>query len=211
MVGLARHIRCDSCTAQTYVSPFTTVKRCASCDTFHVIPPEPGLPDSVFRLLDIARYNLDRERWDEVKDLCRHAIFLDEENPEAYYLSLMATLQVRTLADLDDYDGLFLDKRDFKLFFRYGEISLVNYIKSIGERNLARKKLALHKFRFRAAVTACNHAKTADDLRRAAAMFERVPGFQNADFLKASCIAEAEKLEQRYSGWPWRWIYPYGA
>ncbi len=211
MVGLARNLRCDSCTSRMYVSPFTTVKRCDSCDTFHVIPPEPGLPDSVFRLLDIARYNLDRERWDEVKDLCRHAIFLDEENPEAYYLSLMATLQVRTLADLDSYDGLFLDKREFKLFSGYGDISRVSYIKSIGERNLARKKLVLHKFRFRAAVTACNHATTAEGYRRAAAMFERIPGFRNADFLKAACIAEAERLEHRSHSWPWNWIYPYGA
>ncbi len=208
---MARYLHCASCTSRMYASPFTSVKRCDSCDSFHAVPPEPGLPNSVFRLLDIARYNLDRERWDEVKDLCRHVTFLDEENPEAYYLSLMAELRVKNLADLEDYTGLFLDKREFKLFSRYGDIHRIRYMKSIGERNLERELLVLKRFRYGAALTAYNNAVTASDYRRAAAKFGKVPDFRDSNWLKACCIAEADRLDRRISRKVLNWFYPYGA
>lgn len=197
---MKRIFYCSSCGAPLYVSPFSSEAGCDACGNRISVPPDP--PDTrvssgVYRLLDIARYNLRKGRWDEVKENCEYVRQLDEDNPYSWYLTMLAHLQCRSLTEVKDYEGMFLNTYEFMSFAEWGPPPMVARIREVGERNYRKERFRLDRFRYNAARTLYSNACSSRDYRRAAEAFGKVLDFRDGAFMRRQCLAKAESLERK--------------
>ena len=208
---LTTNYKCVACNCTAYVPPGTHTVKCSGCGTISSVPPDSGSKGNITDLVRIAQYDLSEGRWAEVRHRCESILVLDRALPEAYYLDLMAVLEVRDLAELENYRGLFLRKREFRLFERYGDDERVAMIRSIGERNLQRERLRLRRFRYNIAMTRYNRAVSYTQYYEAAEAFRRVYDFRDAAFRCHMAMAQGEKLEKSSLDRVFKWFLPYGA
>ncbi len=208
---MTTNYKCVACNCTAYVPPGTYTVRCSGCGTISSIPPDPGLRESIMNLVRIAQYDLSEGRWLKVRQRCESILLLDRALPEAHYLNLMAALRVKDLAELEDYRGLFLRKREFRLFEKFGDEERIAVIRDIGKRNLQRERLRLQRFRYNIAMTRFNKAVSYVQYYEAAEAFRRIRDFRDSAFRYHMSLARAERLENTSVNRVLNWFLPYGA
>ena len=167
---------------------------------------------SVGPLLKRAFMFLEDGDWTSADEYCEKVLDANPENAQAYLGKLMASLQVRKRADLQDVDEPFEGDANYVKAVRFGDEALVKelrgYIEHIKQRNEdARKKdirdTALGIMAESGALAAngsVTNNKTAaaiEGFKRALEMFSEIAGYANADENASYCKAMIEECQRK--------------
>ncbi len=147
---------------------------------------------SVAPLLKRAFMFLEDGDFARADEFCEQVLNLDPENSDAYLGKLMAELHVKTRDALKDQPEPFNDRNSFKKAYRFGDeklkAKLSGDIAFIKERNETARLTGIYN----TAVQAMNAASTESEYKSAAATFQTIPGFRDADALAERCLEQAE-------------------
>ena len=151
-------------------------------------------------LLRRAFLFLEDGEWDSANEYCERALDIDPENAEAYVGKLMAELQCPRREALQDcakpFDGL----DSYKKALRFGDEGLraelqgaVAAIRKRNESAAAANKAAQLAAAYDEAVRKMQAAAFRQSYLDAAALFDRLPGYRDADALAAECRERAQQ------------------
>ena len=148
-------------------------------------------------LLKRAFMFLEDGEFDRADEFCEQVLNQDPENAEAYLGKLMVELRVKTPEQLKECELPFDNENYYRKAMRFADKTLSNqlrgYISHINERNNLRKLTALYND----CVLYMNSARSAVEYRNAAAQFNKIPGFKDADSLARLCLAKANEIEEK--------------
>ena len=148
-------------------------------------------------LLKRAFMFLEDGEFERADEFCEQVLNQDPENAEAYLGKLMVELRVKTPEQLKECELPFDNENYYRKAMRFADKTLSSqlrgYISHINERNNLRKLTALYND----CVLYMNSARSAVEYRNAAAQFNRISGFKDADSLAQLCIAKANEIEEK--------------
>ena len=148
-------------------------------------------------LLKRAFMFLEDGEFERADEFCEQVLNQDPENAEAYLGKLMVELRVKTPEQLKECELPFDNENYYRKAMRFADKTLSSqlrgYISHINERNNLRKLTALYND----CVLYMNSARSAVEYRNAAAQFNKIPGFKDADSLAQLCLAKANEIEEK--------------
>ncbi|MBR6040383.1 MAG: TIR domain-containing protein [Clostridia bacterium] len=143
-------------------------------------------------LLRRAFMFLEDSNWQSADEYCEKVLDLDPENAEAYLGKLMAELKVKKRDALKDQPEPFDNRNNYKKALRFGDEKLKQNLSDdiafINARNEEARKTGIYND----GVKAMNAASTESTYKKAAAIFQKIPGFRDADVLAERCLEQAE-------------------
>jgi len=171
------------------------ISKITRADEPRVTVKEPivmGSTASVVPLLKRAFMFLEDGEWSRADDFCEQVLNQEPENAQAYLGKLMAELHVKRQEDLPNCELPFNNSNNYKKAVRFGgdkiAVMLSGYIDQINERNEVARLTGIYD----SAVSAMDAANTEEAYKSAAAIFETIPGFKDADSLAGQCLDRAE-------------------
>ena len=150
-------------------------------------------------LLKRAFMFLEDGNWASADEYCEKVLDIDPENAQAYLGKLMATTQVRKKELLATLANPFNNLLYYDKVMRFGDEALKEelngYIREIIARNeknrLERERKHAEEIYERANIS-LNTALTSDDYAAAAALFEQIPEYKDAQKLASACREKAK-------------------
>lgn len=143
-------------------------------------------------LLKRAFMFLEDGEWQSADEYCEKVLDLDPENAEAYLGKLMAELKVKKRDALKDQPEPFDNRNNYKKALLFGDEKLKQKLSDdiafINARNEEARKTGIYND----GVKAMNAASTGSAYKKAAATFQKIPGFRDADVLAERCLEQAE-------------------
>ena len=143
-------------------------------------------------LLERAFMFLEDGDWAKADDFCEQVLNLEPKNAQAYLGKLMAELKVRKRGALKDCTEPFDESSNYQKALRFGDeklkVELSGDIAFINDRNENARLTGIYN----TGVTAMNAASTESAYKSAAATFQTIPGFRDADALADRCLEQAE-------------------
>ena len=148
-------------------------------------------------LLKRAFMFLEDGDWQSANEYCEKVLDMDPENAQAYLGKLMAELQVRRQEELADRAQPFDGYGNYQKALRFADeqfaATLKGYITHINERNeQARLEQLYNK-----AAEAMQAAKTERSFQAAAAQFQALSGFKDADIQAEQCLNKARESYEK--------------
>lgn len=147
---------------------------------------------SVAPLLKRAFIFLEDGEWQSANEYCEKVLDQEPENSQAYLGKLMAELHVKRQEDLAGCELPFNNNTNYQKALRFGDDQLAGmlsgYIDVINERNEITRLTGIYNN----AVFTMKSANSEITYKSAAAMFNTIPGFKNADSLAEQCLENAE-------------------
>ena len=148
--------------------------------------------DSVAPLLKRAFIFLEDGEWARADEFCEQVINQNPECAEAYLGKLMAESQCRKRENLKNCANTFDSSNNYQKAYKFGDESLKKelqgYIKHINERNENNRLTGIYND----AVSKMNSAKTEDEYKAAAIIFQSIPEFKDAGAKAGECLEKAE-------------------
>ncbi len=123
-----------------------------------------------------AKLALETGDFTAAQNFCENALNMDPENPDAYLGKLLIELRLRSSADLPKQLKEYTDSINYERAYRFGDQKRKDWLVFCANSvilNIGKQKMQT--------------AKTSKDFQEAAAVFARIPGFQDADELKQKC------------------------
>ena len=159
-------------------------------------PPAPTVKETVVvgansgadPLLKRAFMALEDGEFDRADEFCEQALNVDPENARAYLGKMMAELNVRREADLEQLPYYYSKNPNYKKALRFGDAEFISGLKAAEQR----QKDRLYSSLYDESAALMRSAKTEDEFRKAAEAFGRTPGFKDSDELAAQCLDKAE-------------------
>ncbi len=143
-------------------------------------------------LLERAFMFLEDGDWDSANEYCEKVLDIEPKNAEAYLGKLMAELKVKKRDALKDQPEPFDNRNNYKKALRFGDEKLKQKLSGdiafINARNEEARKTGIYND----GVKAMDAASTESAYKMAAAIFQRIPGFRDADALAERCLEQAE-------------------
>lgn len=171
------------------------IKKIARVDEPKVTVKETVVTGStvgVAPLLKRAFMFLEDGEWKRADDFCEQVLNLDPENAQAYLGKLMAELHVHKPEELPNCRQPFDGSNNYQKAIRFGDEKLSSklkgYITYINGRNENNRLLDTYNV----AVKALYEAKDESAYKSAAAAFNTIQGFKDADVLAEQCLERAE-------------------
>jgi hypothetical protein len=131
---------------------------------------------------------LEDGEFQEADSLAEQALNLEPENAMLYVYRLMAELNVKNKSDLAALERSFKESNNYKRAVRFADDKLKNelngYLNAIIERNS--EKL------FQYALDKYNSARTEDDFRKAAELFEELGDYKNSEDMYEASVSMAD-------------------
>ena len=153
---------------------------------------QQGAQTNTTPLLRRAFMFLEDSNWQSADEYCEKVLDLDPENAEAYLGKLMAELKVKKRDALKDQPEPFDNRNNYKKALRFGDEKLKQKLSDdiafINARNEEARKTGIYND----GVKAMNAASTEYTYKKAAAIFQKIPGFRDADVLAERCLEQAE-------------------
>ena len=147
---------------------------------------------NVVPLLKRAFMFLEDGEWQEADGYCEKALDQDPENARAYLGKLMAELHVHKQDDLRNCETPFDDRNNYQKTLRFADPALTaalkGYIVAINGRNESTRLQGIYT----GAVSAMESAETEEAYQAAAAEFQTILGFEDANALMNHCLEMAE-------------------
>jgi hypothetical protein len=135
---------------------------------------------------------LEDGNWRDADEYCEKVLDQDPENPQAYLGKLMAELKVRKQDDLQNCEKPFDGSNYYQKALRFANQTLADqlkgYISYINQRN---ETACLYDI-YTNATHEMQKANTESSYRSAAAIFQTISGFLDADTLAEQCLEQAE-------------------
>ena len=160
-------------------------------------------------LLKRAFMFLEDGNWASADEYCEKVLDIDPENAQAYLGKLMANAQIRKKELFTTLANPFNNLLYYDKVMRFGDEALKEelngYIAAINERNeknrLERERKHAEEVYERAKISLIT-ALTSDDYTAAAALFDQIPEYKDAQTLASACrekakIAQEETLKHR--------------
>ena len=148
-------------------------------------------------LLKRAFMFLEDGEFDRADEFCEQVLNQDPENAEAYLGKLMVELRVKTPEQLKECELPFDNENYYRKAMRFADATLSKqlrgYISCINERNNLKKLTAAYN----GCMLAMKSARSAVDYRDAAAQFNKISAFKDADSLAQLCLAKANEIEEK--------------
>ena len=158
-----------------------------------VVVQQPQANGNAVPLLRRAFLFLEDGDFARADEFCEQVLNLDPENAEAYLGKLMAELKVKTRETLKDQPEPFDNRNNYKKAYRFGDeklkAKLSEDIAFINERNEIARLTKIYN----TGVAAMNAASTESAYKSAAAIFQTIPGFKDADALAERCVEQAKE------------------
>ena len=147
-------------------------------------------------LLRRAFMFLEDGNFSSADEYCEKVLDLEPENAQAYLGKLMAELHVKTREALQDQPEPFDDRNNYQKAFRFGDEALKTKLSEdtafIRERNETARLTGIYN----SGTKAMNAASTESEYNSAAAIFQTIPGFKDADVLADRCLEQAESCRK---------------
>ncbi len=147
-------------------------------------------------LLKRAFMFLEDGNWASADEYCEKVLDIDPENAQAYLGKLMATTQVRKKELLATLANPFNNLLYYDKVMRFGDEALKEelngYIAAINERNEKNRITGIYS----RACASMNTASTSDDYTAAAALFDQIPEYKDAQTLASTCREKAKAAEE---------------
>ena len=155
-------------------------------------------------LLKRAFMFLEDGNWASADEYCEKVLDIDPENAQAYLGKLMANAQIRKKELLATLANPFNNLLYYDKVMRFGDEALKEelngYIAAINERNeknrLERERKHAEEVYERAKMS-LNTALTSDDYAAAAALFEQIPEYKDAQTLASTCRERAKAAKEQ--------------
>ena len=148
-------------------------------------------------LLKRAFMFLEDGDWQSANEYCEKVLDMDPENAQAYLGKLMAELQVRRQEELADFAQPFDGYGNYQKALRFADeqfaATLKGYITHINQRNEQARLEQLYD----TAAKAMQTAKTEGDFKTAAAQFQALSGFKDADIQAEQCLNKARESYEK--------------
>lgn len=153
-------------------------------------------------LLKRAFMFLEDGNWASADEYCEKVLDIDPENAQAYLGKLMANAQIRKKELFTTLATPFNNLLYYDKVMRFGDEALKEelngYIAAINERNEKNRITGIYS----RACASMNTASTSDDYTAAAALFDQIPEYKDAQTLASACrekakIAQEEALKHR--------------
>jgi tetratricopeptide (TPR) repeat protein len=139
---------------------------------------------------------LEDGNWREADEYCEKVLDQEPENAQAYLGKLMSELHVHKQDELKDCDKPFDDRNNYQKTMRFAEPALADelkgYITFINDRKENERLNGIYD----GAVSMMQDATTESAYRKAAAAFQTILGFKDADALAQQCIEKAETIRK---------------
>ena len=180
------------------------IKKLTETDTSKMIKETVvGGNGNIAPLLKRAFMFLEDGEFARADEFCEQVLNQDPENAEAYLGKLMAELRIFKREDLRDQQTSFDNSRNFQKVVKFGDGVLVaelrGYIDYINERNEKTRLMGI----FTNGLQKMNIARTEEEYKEAAQIFNSINTFKDANEKAVECIktaneiAEKEKLERQ--------------
>ncbi len=150
-------------------------------------------------LLRRAFMFLEDSNWQSADEYCEKVLDLDPENAEAYLGKLMAELHVRGRDNLKNKPFPFDNRNNYQKAIRFGDDALkkklMNDVAFINDRNETERKEEIYQN-----ALAEMREETEQGYQKAEELLSGIPGYKDADVLKAQCpdLAETTRKEGIY-------------
>lgn len=154
-------------------------------------------------LLKRAFMFLEDGNWASADEYCEKVLDIDPENAQAYLGKLMSTTQVRKKELFTTLANPFNNLLYYDKVMRFGDEALKEelngYIAAINERN-EKNRLEIERKHaeeiYERAKISLNAALTSDDYAAAAALFEQIPEYKDAQNLASACREKAKIAQE---------------
>lgn len=147
-------------------------------------------------LLKRAFMFLEDGDWDSANEYCEKVLDIDPENASAYLGKLLADLKVKNRESLKNEANPFDNNANYRKAIRFGDeelkTTLAGYIKDINTRN---KNIFLGNV-YNNAKESMAAAKTEDEYKEAANLFESIGEYLDSKALAQKCYKEAEMAKK---------------
>lgn len=148
-------------------------------------------------LLKRAFMFLEDGNWASADEYCEKVLDIDPENAQAYLGKLMANAQIRKKELLATLANPFNNLLYYDKVMRFGDEALKEelngYIAAINERNEKNRITGIYS----RACASMNTASTSDDYTAAAALFDQIPEYKDAQTLASACRERAKAAEEQ--------------
>ncbi len=190
--------KCDKCGSAIEIEEGAAEAECGSCGAKQAVPKACDQPDDahdhaiISPSLKRAFLFLEDGNWEDADEYCEKVLDQEPENGMAYLGKLMAEIHVKRQDNLKDCEEPFDSNSNYHKAVRFGGEKLASELEGciahIKERNEAKRVSDIYNN----AVKAMQDAKTQADFKKAAAIFQTIPGVEDADSLAEKCLEEAE-------------------
>ena len=135
--------------------------------------------------------------WNSANEYCEKVLDIDPENAQAYLGKLMAELHVRKQEGLKDCKETFDDNNNYQKTVRFCDDNLREvldgYIDYINNRNENDRLCWIYN----RAKNTMTSARTEEDFKEAARLFESIRDFEDSEDLISECYEKAEKAREK--------------
>ena len=157
--------------------------------------PAPAV-SSTAPLLKRAFMFLEDGDWQKADDFCEQVLNQDPENAEAYLGKLMAELRVHSRSELKDVDLPFNNRSNYEKVLRFGSVELKNELQGAVEHIINRNEQQRLKNLYDNANGLKKRAATEEEFKLAAAEFNKIREYKDAEALAKECNALADKARK---------------
>jgi hypothetical protein len=159
-------------------------------------PAAAPVSGSIAAYLKRAAMCLEDGDWAKADQFCEEVLNIDPENALAYLYKLMADLRVSTRDQLENVSNPFSVNANCKKAMRFGDQQMQEFLQSALEKIRRRNEIQQKNKIYIDASRALNSAKTEQDFRNAASIFQQIPGWDDADEKAAEALAKADEAHE---------------
>lgn len=150
-------------------------------------------------LLERAFMFLEDGDFENANKYCEKVLDVNPKNAEAYLGKLMAELKVRKQEDLKNLDEPFDNSSNYQKIIRFADEKLKSTLIDYREHINARKENERLANIYNSAHSSMSKGNREEAFKKAAALFESISGYKDADVLAKECYekAEAARIEHK--------------
>lgn len=145
--------------------------------------------DALLRRVELF---LEDEKWQQADAYCERVLDREPENARAYLGKLMAQLHVRTQQELCNQAEPFDGNDNYEKALRFADAALGAQLTDCISAIKSRNEQARNEKTYQRGIAAMQQAGKEADFKAAAAIFEQIAGFADADHQAAQCRERAD-------------------
>ena len=130
--------------------------------------------------------------WEKADEYCEQVLNMEPENAQAYIGKLMAELRVQYQEELADCEKPFDDSNNYQKAIRFGDDETVEKLKDYNNTVKQQLEFGRKNCIYDEAVEIMNAADDEKQYKKAAAIFQKIPGHRDADACAKDCLEYAE-------------------
>lgn len=153
------------------------------------------IEETIAPLLKRAVMFLEDGDWIHADEYCEKVLDVDPENAQAYLGKLMAELHVNKQEQLMDCTEPFDESNNYQKVMRFADETLKTTLQSYADYVRTCAENARVEGLYQKAVSTLESAKTEKQCKDAAAIFQSIIGYKDADEKISMCLQKSEKVQ----------------